>query len=116
MAAQPAESPEALLDGLEEAAALVHRLVRGLREDRRRREASERSLRREAPPPPPPREKCGEEVRTARLALRLSQRQLGAELGFSRGVVADAELGRRSCPPLLAAWARRILKDGGGRR
>ena len=98
---------------LEAEAVVIRRLCAGLREDRRRREASEGSLRRTEPPPP--REKIGDQVREARLRLRLSQRELGEELGLSRGIVADAELGRRSTPPLLGAWAKRVLNGGGGR-
>jgi len=49
----------------------------------------------------------------ARAVARISQRDLAAELDYSRSVVAEAERGRRSVPERLAWWAYRVLHAAG---
>jgi hypothetical protein len=56
----------------------------------------------------------GEALRRARAVARLSQRDLAVELGQSRGVLADAERGRRSVPERVAWWVYRVLCADGG--
>ena len=51
-----------------------------------------------------------EELRLARTLAGLSQRQLADRLGFGRGLVADAELKRRSVPQSMGTWARSVLE------
>jgi DNA-binding transcriptional regulator YiaG len=111
MAALPAEPTAA--DVLEEAAAVIRRVAQGLREDRRRRQAAASPNGGVFRRAHPPQGVTGAQVREARRRLRLSQRQLGEELHVSRGMIADAEAGRRGCPPVVASWAKRILKGGG---
>ena len=60
----------------------------------------------------PQRDLPGEDLLKARKAAGLSQRQLAEEWGLSRGLIGTIELGHRSCPPELAAWARRINAQG----
>ena len=88
---------------------MIRRVAAGLREDR----APGAGPGRGRPRRHPPQGVTGADVRRAREAVRLTQRELGQELGVSRGQIADFELGRRGCPPLVAAWAKRILKGGG---
>jgi len=49
-------------------------------------------------------------LRHARRLVRLSQRQLAQEFPYGRSLIAEVERGKRSCPPDLAAWARRVLR------
>ena len=60
--------------------------------------------------PDPRRDLPGEDLLKARKAAGLSQRQLAAARGLSRGLVADIERGHRSCPLDLADWARSALR------
>ena len=56
----------------------------------------------------------GEHVREARRLARISQWELAPHLGIARSSIADAEGGRRKVHPALAAWTRRVLREGGG--
>ena len=55
-----------------------------------------------------------EGIVAARLRQRLSQRDLARELGYSRGLVAECEKGRRNPPPRLTEWAAGVLRTKGG--
>jgi hypothetical protein len=55
----------------------------------------------------------GEAVRRARALVGLSQREVSALLALSRGVVAEAERGRRRAPGRLARWATGVLRAKG---
>ena len=105
-ATRPVLEPPAPAVTLEDAAAGLHRFAAGIRADTRRR----RGWGFTQPPrkPDPARTLPGEDLLRARKAAGLTQRQLAAEQGVSRGLVADIERGERSCPLELADWARRI--------
>jgi DNA-binding XRE family transcriptional regulator len=60
--------------------------------------------------PNPERDLRGEDLRTARQAVGLSQRELAAEWGLARGLIGSIELGYRSCPLGLADWAKHVLR------
>jgi DNA-binding transcriptional regulator YiaG len=92
--------------GLERAAALLRHVATGLRADARR----QRAWRARTEQKPPPRTVTGEELRGARQALGLSQRELARAHHVSRGLVAEIERGVRSCPPDLGAWVRMTLR------
>ena len=86
-------------------------MAAGLREDRKRQLALAGGVFRRAHPP---QGVTGADLRRAREQVRLTQRELGEELHVSRGMIADAEAGRRGCPPVLASWARRLLSQQKG--
>lgn len=50
----------------------------------------------------------------ARVQAGLSQRDLGRQLAYSRGLVAECEKGRRNPPPRLTEWAAGVLRTKGG--
>jgi hypothetical protein len=54
----------------------------------------------------------GQAVREARRRARISQREIAGQLLVARGVVADAETGRRNVPPALGRWAAQVLRAG----
>lgn len=58
----------------------------------------------------------GEEVRRGRLALGLSQQQLGEILGLSRSWVAHVERGTRTPGPEELARLRAVFEESGGER
>ena len=60
--------------------------------------------------PDPARDLPGEDLRTARMRVGLSQRELAAEWGLARGLIGSIELGYRSCPLGLADWAKHVLR------
>ena len=45
-----------------------------------------------------------------------SQRRLAAALGISRSSISEGETGGRPIHPVLADWARRVLRERGGRQ
>ena len=107
-ATPPVLEPPAPAVTLEDAAAGVHRFAAGIRADTRRRRGWGFGRAGQPPrKPDPARTLPGEDLLKARKAAGLSQRQLAAERGLSRGLVADIERGQRSCPLELADWARR---------
>jgi DNA-binding transcriptional regulator YiaG len=105
-ATPPVLEPPAPAVTLEDAAATMHRTAQAIRADAHRR--NRWGFGRPVPNVPDPRRDLPpEDLLRARKAAGLSQRQLAAERGLSRGLVADIERGQRSCPLELADWARR---------
>ena len=98
--------------GLETAAGVIHAVAAGLRADARRRRGWRFSDTGGAPPPPD-RDVTGAQLRAAREAVGLSQRDLAQEWPYGRGHIASVELGYRSCPPDLGAWVKRVLRTTG---
>ena len=49
-------------------------------------------------------------IAKARALAGRTQRELGRELGYSRGLVAECEKGRRNPPPKLTEWAAGVLR------
>ena len=83
---------------LEDAAASLHRFAAGIRADTRRRRGWGFGARQPPRKPDPARTLPAEDLLRARKAAGLSQRQLAAERGFSRGLVADIERGSAPAP------------------
>lgn len=108
--AQETEAPpEALIADLRQALDLIARCAAGLRAGVHRRQA----LRLRVPPTPRERGRdvTGGELYLARTQAGLSQRQLAAERGYSRSLVAECERGTRSVPADLGLWARGTLRQ-----
>ena len=102
--------------GLEHAAGFLHAVAAGLRADAKRRRGWRFSETGGAPPAPD-RDVTGAQLRAARMAAGLSQRDLAEAFPYGRGLIASVELGYRSCPPDLGAWAKQVLRTvpGGGK-
>jgi DNA-binding XRE family transcriptional regulator len=104
-ATPPVLEPPAPAVSLEDAAATMHRTAQAIRADARRRRGWGFG---QAPKTPDPkRDLPGADLKRARKAAGLSQRELAAAWGLSRGLIGTIELGHRSCPLGLADWARR---------
>ena len=104
-ATPPVLEPPAPAVTLEDAAASMHRTAQAIRAGAQRRRGWGFG---QAPRKPDPKRTLpGGDLLKARKAAGLSQRQLAAARGLSRGLVADIERGQRSCPLELADWARR---------
>jgi len=108
----------ALLEGqVRDTRRAAQALVAGLLADHRRRTVAGLGVLGPAGHPVPARRglATGVQLRRARVLARVSQRQLAAAWGYSRGAIAAYEDGQapRRVPEGLSAWALQVLRASG---
>ena len=90
-------------------------LVAGLLADHRRRRAAHQTAASLGPEPAPGLGVTSVQLRRARQVARISQRQLAAACGYSRGAIASYEdnLSPHRMPEAIRAWVRQVLRASG---